>query len=372
MSIHTPWRPRLAGPVVLAMALVTGISHAAATIEPVVVDLLDRPARISSRADRSVLLAVGRADRRLVAVGEMGILLLSDDNGATWRQVKVPTSVTLTNVRFVSANVGWVVGHGAVILHTRDGGETWARQLDGRQAAQLDVDAARVRVAAGDPAGDRALVDAERQLKDGPDKPLLDVHFFDERNGLVVGAYGLIFATDDGGKTWRSLKQRLDNPKGRHLYGIHAIGAKVHVVGEQGALYRSIDGGGTFSEIRTPYVGTYFGALTALQGEIIVYGLRGNAFRSSDDGVSWQKVDLGLPVTLTSGVRLADGVLALVDETGRVLQSRDGGQSFKAMPVPQPSPFTGIIQAADGSLVLSGARGMTRLIPATTMAEQKQ
>lgn len=372
MSIHTPWRHRLAGPVVLTVALVSGAAHAASATGPVEGDLLDRPAKISSRADRSVLLAVGRADRRLVAVGEAGILLLSDDNGTTWRQVKVPTSVTLTNVRFVSASVGWVVGHGAVILHTRDGGETWVRQLDGRQAAQLDVDAARARVAAGDPAGNKALADAERQLKDGPDKPFLDVYFSNEKNGLVVGAYGLIFATDDGGKTWHSLKQRVDNPRGRHLYGIHAIGTKVHVVGEQGALYRSVDGGGSFSEIRTPYVGTYFGALTALQGEIIVYGLRGNAFRSSDDGVSWQKVDLGLPVTLTAGVRLADGVLALADETGRVLQSRDGGQSFKVVPVPQPSPFTGIIQAADGSLVLSGARGMTRLLPATTLAEHKQ
>lgn len=372
MSMHTPWRHRLAGPVVLAIALVTGVLHAAPATGPVEGDLLDRPARISSRADRSVLLAVGRADKRLVAVGEMGILLLSDDNGATWRQVKVPTSVTLTNVRFVSASVGWVVGHGAVILHTRDGGETWVRQLDGRQAAQLDVDAARARVAAGDPAGNKALADAERQLKDGPDKPLLDVNFSDEKNGLVVGAYGLIFATNDGGKTWHSLRERIDNPKGRHLYAIHATGKKIHLVGEQGALYRSSDGGNNFSAINTPYVGTYFGVVEAAQGEIIVYGLRGNAFRSADDGANWQKIDLGLPVTLTAGVRLADGTLTLVDETGRVLQSRDGGQSFKVVPVPQPSPFTGIIQAADGSLVLSGARGMTRLLPATTLAEHKQ
>lgn len=371
--MHTSWQRCLAAPVVLALALVTGVSHAASVPEQVnAIDPLDRPAQMSARADRSVLLAVGRADKRLVVVGESGIILLSDDNGATWRQVNAPTSVTLTNVHFVSGNVGWVVGHGAVILHTRDGGETWVRQLDGRQAAQLDVDAARARVAAGDPAGNKALADAERQLKDGPDKPLLDVYFSDEKNGLVVGAYGLIFATDDGGKTWHSLRERLDNPKGRHLYDIQAVGTKILVVGEQGALYRSIDGGGTFSEIKTPYVGTFFGALAASQGEIIIYGLRGNVFRSSDDGVSWQKVDLGLPVTLTAGDRLADGALVLVDETGRVLQSRDGGQSFKAVPVPQPSPFTGIIHAADGSLVLSGARGMTRLLPATTLAEHKQ
>lgn len=316
-------------------------------------DLLDRPAATSVRASKSTLLAVTRAGDRLVAVGELGIILLSDDHGASWRQAKVPTSVALTTVRFLSGSEGWEVGHGGIVLHSSDGGETWRKQFDGKQAAAVELAAAR----AGE-GGDKRLRDAERLVAEGADKPFLDVQFVDQRRGFIVGAYGLIFATADGGKSWQSLKGRLDNPKGRHLYALDVAGSDIVIAGEQGALYRSPDGGETFFEVKTPYVGSYFGALRG--NGLLVFGLRGNAYRSADDGASWQKVDLGLPVTVTAGARLADGSLALVDETGRLLQSRDGGQSFAATPVQQPSPFTGLVQAADGSFVFSGARGITR------------
>jgi len=375
MSMHHSWPQRLLVLLVLAITQIAGIAGAAtspgaparAGAEP-----LDVPAQISSRAQRSVLLAVTRAEARLVAVGERGIVLLSDDNGVAWRQAKVPTSVGLTNVQFVSSRTGWAVGHGGIVLKTTDGGETWARQFDGREAAQRELESARAEAAAGSPGAERHLRDAEQLLADGPDKPLLDLHFADEQNGVVVGAYGLIFATADGGKTWQSLRGRLDNPKGKHLYSIRASGAQLYVAGEQGALYRSGDGGKSFTEVKTPYVGTFFGTLTAPGGELIVYGLRGNAFRSADQGSSWQKVGLGLPVTITAATRLADGALVLVDETGRVLGSRDGGLSFTPIPVPQPSPFTGVAQAADGGLIVSGARGMTRLVANSDNSERKK
>lgn len=372
MFIHSCQRQWLVAAALLAAVSSVSTCLAEPARAGAEADLLEQPAQISARASRSVLLAVSRADKRLVAVGEAGILLLSDDNGATWRQTKVPTSVALTNVHFATASKGWVVGHGGVILMSSDAGETWVRQLDGRQAALLELETAKAEAAQGSLGAEKHLREAEQLVKDGSDKPLLDVYFSDENNGLVVGAYGLIFGTRDGGKTWQSLKQKIDNPKGKHLYGIHAAGAAFYIAGEQGALYRSGDGAKTFAEVKTPYVGTYFGVLTASSGELIAYGLRGNVYRSADRGATWQKIDTDQPVTFTAGRRLADGSLVLADETGRLLQSRDGGQSFKAMPVPHPSPFTGIAQAPDGSLILSGARGMTRITPNTNLAEHKQ
>lgn len=368
---RTPRRVRARGALAIA-ALVAGLSGGVALGGEGggLSDLLDRPAAASVRANKSVLLAVTRAGDRLVAVGELGIILLSDDNGANWRQAKVPTSVALTNVRFLSARQGWAVGHGGIVLHSGDGGETWRKQFDGKQAAAVELAAAQA--GAGGDAGSKRLRDAERLVAEGADKPFLDIRFADERCGFVVGAYGLIYATSDGGQTWQSLKGRLDNPKGRHLYALDVAGSDIVVAGEQGALYRSRDGGATFAEAKTPYVGSYFGALRGNGPQaLLVFGLRGNAYRSADDGASWQKVDLGLPVTVTAGARLADGSLALVDETGRLLQSRDGGQSFAPAKVQQPSSFTGLVQAADGSLVFSGARGITRQ-PLALLAEPQR
>ena len=93
---------------------------------------LDRPAVAVQAPQRAVLLAAARAGTRTLAVGERGIIALSDDDGRSWRQASVPTSVTLTALRFADAQRGWAVGHGGTVLATEDGGQRWVRQLEGR------------------------------------------------------------------------------------------------------------------------------------------------------------------------------------------------------------------------------------------------
>jgi len=350
-----------------------GLAGGPASAAPDVPDVLERPAIESARSSTRALLAVSRAGKRLVSVGERGIILLSDDNGTTWHQAKVPVSVSLTNVRFATDAKGWTVGHSGVVLHSADGGETWARQLSGAQAAAMVLDAVRAKASRqGVEAVRKELAEAERLVADGPDKPFLDVYFSDENHGLVVGAYGLAFATEDGGEHWQPWSDRIPNPQGRHLYSIHASGNELFVAGEQGALFRSTDGGNSFANVNTPYSGTYFGALGGATGELLVFGLRGNAYRSCDAGESWQKVESGSHASLTSGVRLSDGTVLLVDQAGEVLQSRDRGRSFRRLSLSNALPASGIVEAADGALILSGMRGMARVTLPTHLADQKR
>src|SRR5687768_9473515 len=71
-------------------------------------DGANRPAEIEPLAEGSLLLDLAFAGQRLVAVGERGHVMLSDDHGATWRQAKsVPTRVLLTAVFFVDSEYGW-------------------------------------------------------------------------------------------------------------------------------------------------------------------------------------------------------------------------------------------------------------------------
>ncbi|MDE2584475.1 MAG: hypothetical protein KGN39_03680 [Betaproteobacteria bacterium] len=335
-------------------------------------DALDQPSRQSERAKSAVLMAITVAGERLVAVGEGGIVLLSDDNGRSWRQAKaVPTSVALTGVRFASANTGWAVGHSGVVLKSSDGGETWVRQLDGKQAAAIELAAADA-AAAGSAAMTRRQRDAQGLVADGADKPFLDLHAFDDRHCFVVGAYGLAFGTRDGGQTWESMVGQIDNPKGRHLYSITATRDALVIAGEQGTLLQSEDQGLRFAPVPIAYPGTLFGSVSTNDGALVVFGLRGNAFRSADQGRTWNKVDFGLPVTLTAGMRLRDGRLAVVDETGRVLLSRDGGSKFAALDVAKMNAATGIAEAADGALVVSTQRGAVRIAPEAFRSEQKK
>jgi photosystem II stability/assembly factor-like uncharacterized protein len=351
--------------LILAGAVLVALGPSAATAGEGVSNPLDRPAMITKMAEKGLLLSVAAAGKRLVAVGERGHILISDDNGASWRQMQAPVSVTLTAVRFPTPLKGWALGHSGVVLHSDDAGETWVKQLDGMQAAQLVLDELKAKAVPGQdtPEGlEPRIASAEQLVSDGTDKPFLDLYFQDEQKGFIVGAYNLIFRTEDGGKSWQPWLDRVENPKGLHLYGIQAVGRDLCIAGEQGVFLRSEDQGQSFNALPTPYEGSYFGLLPLRGGELIVYGLRGNAFKSEDHGSTWDRIDTTVPVSITAAAELRDGLLVMTTQSPDVLASRDQGRTFQHLIINEPFPFTGIAQAANGNIVLVGVRGV-KVIP---------
>jgi photosystem II stability/assembly factor-like uncharacterized protein len=279
---------------------------------------LDRAALVVRQPERAVLLGAAQTGARIVAVGERGIVILSEDGGQRWRQVPVPASVTLTAVRFADKDHGWVLGHGGTVLGTSDGGQSWKRLLDGRQLAQVMRAAAK---ASGDAA---ALKSAERLVTDGPDKPLLDLVVFDARRVLVVGAYGIALFTQDGGTTWQSWRARLDNPKELHLYAVRQRGDRIVIAGEQGLVLQSTNGGASFQRIATPYAGSFFTLELPDDKAIVVAGLRGNAWRSANAGANWSQMASPVPVSITASAIGADGKVLFANQAGMVLGLADG------------------------------------------------
>ena len=323
-------------------------------------DVLAQPSAMTRQASHAVLLAVTRAGDRLVAVGERGVLLLSDDNGGQWRQVQVPVSVTLTAVQFVDARQGWAIGHSGVVLHSTDGGESWTLQLDGRQAAALELAAAQAALAASTEGAQRRLASAERLVADGPDKPWLALQFSDARHGLVVGAYGLALATRDGGQTWQSWMGRIPNAQGLHLYAVGQAGATFYLAGEQGLLLRSRDGGESFETLASPYEGSYFSLALEADGALLVGGLRGKLFRSRDQGEHFEALDNPVPVSLGAATRVGSQVYWL-NQAGGLLRSEEGSARLQPLPSPPGPPLIAVAPAADGALVGVGFAGTARL-----------
>lgn len=323
------------------------------------VDVLSQPAVHGPQAQHAVLQDVARAGTRLVSVGERGVVLLSDDNGATWRQATaVPVSVSLTAVQFVDERNGWAVGHAGVVLHSEDGGEHWALQLDGKRAAALELQAAEALGDAG------RVADAQRLQADGADKPLLALSFADARHGMVVGAYGLALATTDGGRSWQSSMGQLPNRRGLHLYALARQGAELYVAGEQGLLLRSREGGAHFVALQGPYDGSYFAASVLPSGRLLVGGLRGSLFASDDGGDSFRVLANPIPASL-NGIRVAGDQLLLANQAGMLLRS--GLDDFVAQPVPVTDglPLTAATIAADGAIVAVGMAGARRLAPSS-------
>ena len=338
--------------LVLAAWAAAGASASAAPVA----DPIDRPAVSTRLAQHAMLLGAARAGERLVVVGERGIVVLSDDGGATWRQARVPVSVTLTAVRFPDAKHGYAVGHGGVVLSSEDAGESWTKRFDGMQAARIMLRQAQAR---GDAASMR---EAERLVADGADKPFLDLHFFDARRGLVVGAYNLAFYTEDGGQTWQSWMERLDNPKSLHLYAVRAKANRILVAGEQGLVLSSEDAGRSFKRLDTPYHGSFFTAELIAENGILLAGMRGNVWRSGDGGGSWTQIALPDSASVTASSLRSPQELVLVNQSGMVFVGPAGGgaSAWRAASTPGLPPLNGVLPLAGGLLVLSG-QGVTLL-----------
>lgn len=322
-----------------------------------------RPALQISAFDQAVMQAICNTGQRLVAVGERGLVLLSDDEGATWRQARVPLSVTLTAVRFPTPQQGWAVGHFGTVLHSSDGGESWQVQLRGAQAAALVL--AEVESRAGGDEGNAALAvelaRAQRLVADGPDKPLLDLYFANEREGIVVGAYNLILRTRDGGQSWQSLSAALDNPGARHLYAIGGSAGHLYIAGEEGRVFRSDDQGATFTRLPTPYAGSFF-TLASKDDELLVAGLRGNALRSMDRGVTWQRLELPSQASVVASLFDGTGRLLLANQAGQLVEVTAGNQGRLLLPTPRP-PLTGLVLRQDGTPLASSLRGIVDMRP---------
>lgn len=338
----------------LALALPMPAIGAAAA--EAVAPALTRPALGVRRGEGAVLLAAAAAGPRIVAVGERGVVLVSDDDGASWRQQSTPVSVSLTAVRFADATHGAAVGHGGIVMRTDDAGANWRVVFDGRRAAQVALAAARA-------SGDAALVGpAERLVAEGADKPFLDLLMPDASTLVVVGAYGLAFASLDGGHTWTSWLDRFDNPKALHVYALRQRGDSWLAVGEQGLMLRSNDGGRTFVRLPSPYKGSFFVAELLGEQDIVVAGLRGNVWRSGDAGNSWSQVAAPMPASITAALRTPDGALLLANQAGFVMKlDADRLEPMHKQALP---PINGLVLGEGRGLMVLTVMGAMPLPPA--------
>ncbi|MGI9285699.1 MAG: YCF48-related protein, partial [Pseudomonadales bacterium] len=353
------------------------------------------PALPDKNPSLAQLVAITAAGKRLVAVGERGIIIYSDDDGKQWQQASVPVSHALTAVSFANEERGWAVGHSGVILHSSNGGETWKVQFDGSDANKAWLKFMNKRVAmlqeqvdAAKPATDAqqavaidpeqpdlalqledaqyAVEDAEEAVKTGPNDPFLDVWFSDEKNGFAVGAYGMLYRTSDGGLKWRLQADKIENVDRYHYYSLAASDdGTLYLSGETGILFRSKNGGDKWEALPTPYDGSLFGTMVAADQSVLTFGLRGNIFRSEDQGDSWHRVASDSSASLYGGSRLANDHIMLTGSGGAILESRDNGQTFKAETHSSRSTFAGVLANDANDLLIVGRKGLVVMDAAT-------
>ena len=280
----------------------------------------------SDMATQALLLDAARAGSRMVAVGEFGHVLLSDDNGDSWRQAaSVPTRNTLVGVSFIDNQTGYAVGHAATILKTVDGGENWTLQYVERNG----------------------------------ETPLFAVHFADAQNGIAVGGFSYTFETKNGGESWTQRALVEDSYDDFHLNDLFAdTKGNIYIPAEFGTVYKSRDRGQNWQAIETGYDGSFWGGLALSNGDVLVFGMRGNVWRSSNAGKSWKQVETGTDQSVSGGTQLSDGRVILAGLSGTVLVSSNGGKSFTNQPRPDRLSFATAIGKAGNDIILLGDPGI--------------
>jgi len=129
-------------------------------------------------AETAKLLSIGFADSKLgYAGGEGGLLLLTVDGGASWKQLPAMFSEPVLDLSFSDTQHGIVLTPGAV-LYTNDGGKSWQSSLSSRPP-ELKEFKFVLEIAA---LGDTAAV----LLKSGP------AQYYDQR----------LISTKDAGRSW--------------------------------------------------------------------------------------------------------------------------------------------------------------------------
>jgi photosystem II stability/assembly factor-like uncharacterized protein len=307
---------------------------------------------------------------RAVMVGYAGKILETTNGGQTWERLPSGVDSALYTIRFTDAQHAWITGQDGVILHTEDGGKSWQKQeshavFKDRDGSAQDLYLFGLHAIDNDHAwavGDRSIltstsdggrtwrartVPMEIDLSGGQslasaDPIFYDVTFTDLEQGWIVGEFGKIMHTADGGETWHEQEKTLMEGTGIFdlldlptLYGVHMIDTQRGLAtGIEGRIARTNDGGQRWAfdpiEVDYPLVDPLFRVVELPDDSGWAVGAAGEVVRRAPGQQVWQRAHLGQDVlTWLRGVSFSDPQHGwMVGGYGLVYRTTDGGQTW--------------------------------------------
>jgi photosystem II stability/assembly factor-like uncharacterized protein len=238
------------------------------------------------------------------------IMVRSDDDGATWREIASPPEF-VAPPSFTSSSEGWGIAfdpsHNGVV-HTTDGGNTWQTQY-----GPLYTD-----------------------TRDYADMPLTSIAVTDAQHGWAVGALGAILRTTDG-STWSNRKTSFTD---EDLHGVEFVDDLHGWAVGQGHLFRTGDGGQTWARIAA---GTDFSFNTisfinadeGWAGGVYDWTSQSALMHTTDGGDTWSFVPTGDEVWTFDIAKVqfldADHGWILQNYAGQMARTTDGGATWHVL-----------------------------------------
>ena len=239
---------------------------------------------------------------------------------AVWEPVNFNADLMLYDVYFVSDDSGWAVGGatelaGGVILHTRDGGTSWAIQMGDPQSSDAAIQSLRFI----DATHGWAVQDALREPRllhtdDGETwtpvgsvpRHFRDYTFTSVRNGIMADGGAGLWSTGDGGNSWKQV-------------------AACEVQAEVQGLTKRIECDFLSLYFPTPATGYAVGSSSALTNGFAL-------FKTRDGGATWQSSVVQTDPGNAENVFFIDENTGYVrigyPDSGLLYRTADGGQTW--------------------------------------------
>jgi photosystem II stability/assembly factor-like uncharacterized protein len=236
------------------------------------------------------LLGAGIAGEQRAAVGQQGLILLAQGQGAWTKVADSATTARLFAVGLNTSGVIAAVGAFGTVTVSADGGKSW----------QL------------------ATIDWNRFVKDEGVQPhLYDVLVDSQGVITIAGEFGLILRSADRGATWVEL-----NRGDASLFdlAIRSDGAG-YAVGQDGTVLTTADNGKSWTALPTGSKSVLLGVWSAPDGHVLITGMH-TTLESHDGGRNWKtRSDADFATGWYAGVAgSASGALILVGNTGRIVR----------------------------------------------------
>jgi photosystem II stability/assembly factor-like uncharacterized protein len=278
--------------------------------------------------------------KRAMVIGYGGKIIETTDGGFSWNQVNSGTDRAIYSIDFAAGGkTGWIVGQQGLVLKTTDGGKSWAQQ-----EAEVWLDS--------------ACKDPKQRLLRPEDKPcqyayLFAISVIDELNAAVIGDKSTYMRTRDGGKSWevRTLSLAQDDVdadlmlafEDPVLYDVEFLDANNgYIVGEFGKIYHTTDGGETWNQQQESVMDdsvldildlpTLFDIEFHGDRQGIACGLDGRIAVTNDGGNDWNFVETNVAEYIDpfySAAILGNGVRWVVGSSGQVVVAQPGGEFAK-------------------------------------------
>ena len=282
------------------------------------------------------------------------------DANSAWSWLRGPAAGNqLTDISMANARSGWAVGTHGTVLRTDDGGAHWNRQDPGTTADLLGVAATDASCAWAVGEGGLVLRTLDggltwRALPTGTANTLFAVAARSaQRAWAVGGGDGAVMLTTDGGHSWT--KQR--SLTHENLYAVDFLnGKRGWLCGGDGRVRTTSDGGrqwyGQQSVTHVPLYGLCFA--DAAHG--VAVGNGGTTQHTSDGGRTWHLRAVAGSPNLRNVCLVSAATAYASGAGGTLLSSADGGRAWTRLAVPL-SGMCGALAAAPGGSVWTGGEG---------------